>query len=287
MAKEYYDHLGNVFDTFTNMCKFYGKDRGTVQTRLMSGYSLEEALTKSIRKPNIFIGPDGTEYTDLDEICKKHNKKLTLVKDRLRLGWVLDDALEKPVGRGLYVDHLGNEYTRLGDLCKAYNITLAAYKRRKSLNWDLEQILTTPCKITGKREVTDHLGNKYKSIKTMCEAYGVSKTIFMSRRKKGYSVEYSLTKRKIVEHGVESSDHLGNIYDSFRDMCKAYGKRDVLVKHRTDNGGWPLKDALIIPVLRSRIHKSHIGIDNKQYYKIKTYYLNAEQIIEYNKQGLI
>lgn len=251
------DHLGNKFNTFKSMCDFYKLDRSTVQTRLKSGLTLEEALTKEIKDKNTFIGPDGKEYNNLAELCKKHNKKITLVKDRIRLGWTLEEALSKPIGN-IYKDHLGNEYDSLNKLCNEYNITVSIYRRRESLGWSLEEILTTPCKRKGERKVCDHLGNEYKSLKHMCGAYEISTATFESNQEKGYSLEDSLKKKK-TSRGIEVTDHLGNKYDSFKEMCTAYGLALQTVKSRL-NKGQSLEQALTTPLRNTRIEcYDHLG----------------------------
>lgn len=84
-----YDHLGNSYNTFEEMCKVYNKERGTVLARLRRGWTLEEALTKEIdesNKPKICKDHLGNSYDSFVEMCKTYNKNITTVQNRLKKG---------------------------------------------------------------------------------------------------------------------------------------------------------------------------------------------------------
>ena len=49
---ECYDHLGNKFKTKAEMCKYYGINQTTFNTRLKSGMTLKDALSKEVIKEN-------------------------------------------------------------------------------------------------------------------------------------------------------------------------------------------------------------------------------------------
>ncbi len=46
------DHLGNAFSTQTKMCEHYKIDINTFRKRILSGWTLKEALTKHVNRSN-------------------------------------------------------------------------------------------------------------------------------------------------------------------------------------------------------------------------------------------
>lgn len=44
------------------------------------------------------------------------------------------------------------------------------------------------------KQVKDHLGITYPSIKAMCEAYGISRSAYNNRKRLGWDLQDSLTK---------------------------------------------------------------------------------------------
>ena len=92
--------------------------------------------------------------------------------------------------------------------------------------------------------VYDHKNNPYKSISEMCQAYGIPRTAWDSRKAKGMSLE------KILTTPVKSrplckrvTDHLGNEYASETEMCRIYGLSRCTYRSRLDMG-WSQEEAL-------------------------------------------
>lgn len=96
-----------------------------------------------------------------------------------------------------------------------------------------------------KKKCSDHLGNEYVSIEEMCSAYGIKSSAYWWRITNGWSIEKALTtdKQKPSFAKKKSIDHLGNEYDSIKEMCAAYGINHKVYWARIKQG-WSLKDAL-------------------------------------------
>ncbi|MBQ9275340.1 MAG: hypothetical protein IJ228_11030 [Succinivibrio sp.] len=69
----------------------------------------------------------------------------------------------------------------------------------------------------------DHLGNKYRSIKAMCDAYGICDKLFYIRRKQGHSIESILTRSVPRTNIYVCKDHLGQEFQSKTAMCEHWG----------------------------------------------------------------
>lgn len=66
-------------------------------------------------------------------------------------------------------------------------------------------------------EVTDHLGNRYPTLKDMCLHYGITSYAYCHRIERGWTVEEVLIGKKHICY-----DHEGNEYNSLKFMCDAY-----------------------------------------------------------------
>ena len=100
----------------------------------------------------------------------------------------------------------------------------------------------------GKRQVRvcrDHLGAEYPSVTAMCEAWGVARHVYWHRvKRKGWSIEKALT-TPVGKRGRSKPcvDHLGNRYDSAKEMCDAWGVDQTTYSRRVKKG-WTVEDAL-------------------------------------------
>lgn len=226
------DHLGNHFKSVTAMTKHYGVPRPTYISRLKSDWTMEEALTVPVLK-------NGINY----KTCK---------------------SLE-----GI-VDHLGNKFNNKAQMARHWGISPSVFHRRVHVQGlSVEDALTTP--ISRKhfaQEVTDHLGNEYSSRSLMAKAYGLSPLTLSERLKRGWSVEEALTTpidtssyRKTTKTSkVKVQDHLGNWYDSYYELAKAYDLSFSTVYGRIVKLKWSIEKELLTPTQERKTGSRKRGI---------------------------
>lgn len=89
---------------------------------------------------------------------------------------------------------------------------------------------------------TDHLGNKFSSLREMCQYYQVSSAVFLYRKSQGWNLERCLQKTK--DRTV--CDHKGIPYPSFSAMCAAYHIPLSAAQFRL-RSGWSLESVLTTP----------------------------------------
>lgn len=100
----------------------------------------------------------------------------------------------------------------------------------------------------------DHLGNKYKSYKAMCEKYKISYQVYTWRLNNGYNVEQALT-TKLKNSNRAQSVTIDNIkFKSLKEMCKYYGKSWSLIVWRMNKKGMTLEQALKTKVKEYDLH---------------------------------
>ncbi len=151
----YKDHKGNEFNSIREMAEYYGQHGSTVHGRMARGWTIEEALTVD---------------TTTTHACKIKPKK-----DYIR-------------------DHKGQLFISVAAMCEYWGVDRAVYYGRKKLGWSLEDILTRPLDYTGGAEcVFDHYGNEYMSEQEMCKHYGIKRSTYRERKKRGWDTEKALT----------------------------------------------------------------------------------------------
>lgn len=101
------------------------------------------------------------------------------------------------------------------------------------------------------KPVIDHLGNEYKSIKSMAMHYGLPDYVVSTRIKKGWTMQEVLTTpcKQIVQHHFDKnniSDHMGNIFNSQKEMCE-YWNVDRNSFDKRLQSGWSVEKALTTP----------------------------------------
>lgn len=155
-------------------------------------------------------------------------------------------------------DHLGNRFNSMKDMCRYWGINSKTVVNRLEAGMSLDKALTTKVR---NNEVVDHLGNKYRTQNEMCKHYGISSTTFSDRIHRGFSLEKALTYRQHskVLNGKLCKDHLGNTYNSLREMCKHWGI-DYSVFIGRMSTGFSLEKALTTPVReKNKARVDHLG----------------------------
>lgn len=241
--KQIADHLGNIFDSKTDMCQFYGIRESLFNARLNAGKTLEEALV-GIEEESKFTIEDhlGNKYKNVSQMCKAYGVRLDSYCQRKKRGWSLEEILTGKKKSEPVIDHKGVSYPDIEEMCLEYGVQKTTYLSRINKGWTIEEALTGVRKDS---VVYDHLGNMYLTQKEMCERYGIKLGTFRARMKSGLTLEAALT-TDIGEPGSSGktvSDHVGNTYQSIKEMCAAYAVNTSTYQCRIRNG-YTVEEAL-------------------------------------------
>lgn len=170
-------------------------------------------------------------------------------------------------------DHLGNTFASVSDMCRHYGIPNSTYNNRIRRGWTVEQALTTANgdvkrKYGYKKLWYDHLGNEFRSVREMAEAWGITDKIYWSRKRIcKWPLEKILTTPPCEYPTISKAceDHEGNRYPSVSEMCRHYGIKLSRFKERLKLG-WDVKRALLAPTremndMTPKPCKDHKGIE--------------------------
>lgn len=220
------DHLGNNFKSVSAMTKHWGISRTTYLSRINMGWSVEKALTFTIR--------------------------------------------EESRPKGGVVDHLGNKFGSKSQMLKHWGISNATYyNRTHSEGLSMEEALTKPiAKTYSFKEVTDHLGNNYRSLSLMARTYGIKPITLRDRLERGWSVREALTtpvdtstlRKTCTTEGIRVQDHKGVWYNSYYELAKAYGLTISTLYGRLVRLGWSIEKALLTPTKERKTGTRKRGI---------------------------
>lgn len=97
----------------------------------------------------------------------------------------------------------------------------------------------------------DHLGNEFPSKSALCRHYNISIVLLTNRLDQGWSLEKALTTpiNPVGNIGSICKDHLGNQFNTIKEMCAHYGVSYICFYNRMKRG-YGLKTALTAPKQR-------------------------------------
>lgn len=227
------DHLDNTYSSIDEMCRTYNISDSTYQGRLAHGYTQEEALTLTTEEIKNRKVKDhlGNEYPSIRAMCDHYGMTSARFFGRRKLGWPLEkiltapDAIVYPDTSKIVKDHLGNEFPSENEMCKFWGIARSTYRLHIREGWSIERALTTKKKNIKicKTPQTDHLGQKFPSLSAMCQHWNISRTLYSSRIKQGWSIEKALTTKEIIINSSSVEDYMGRIFPTTIDACNFYG----------------------------------------------------------------
>lgn len=166
-------------------------------------------------------------------------------------------------------DHLENIFPTRKAMCEFWGIPSNSFVVRLQKGWSLEKALTTPFK---KHKGIVYEGKHYKSQKELAEVLGVS-----SNKVRWY-LENDKPLSEILDEKI-IQDHLGNVFDSFSEMCQHYELKQATVRDRLRRG-WSLEKSLTY--LTKVEIQDHLGNKFKTYKDMASYW--GISIDAYNKR---
>lgn len=192
------DHLGQKFDSVSSMCRAHNIKSDTFERRIKAGWNIEMALT--VPADIVRLIPDAyiDKYGSVKNMCESHGIALMTLYGRLKRGMSIDEALNTELHSGVkdgvtYRDHNGKVWKTKKEMCDYYGITVEEVRKRLAAGWTLEEALTFEKII---KTISDGLGNNYKSLYEMVNAYNMIYTTVLNRIRKGLEVQISLIVRE-------------------------------------------------------------------------------------------
>lgn len=187
-SKDCKDHLGNIYSSKTDMCRFYKISVQVYDNRIAKGFSVEDALTKPVIRKIVKCEDHlGNTYNKLSDMLQRYNISISQYYNRLKLGWDIEkilttqeNAVYKPI-----VDHTGQSFNSIKEMLDYWNISSSLYNTRKKRGWNLEKTLTTPL-LRNHREINiDDI--VFDNLKSFIETLNISKSSYQLYKRRGLS----------------------------------------------------------------------------------------------------
>ena len=212
----------------------------------------------------------GNEYPSITAMYKHWGISKNTYKYRISQGMSIEEVLttSRKGSSKTCTDHLGNKFPSIKAMCEYWNITVTVYYNRiHKTHMSIKEALETPYNKKGKT-ITDHKGNIFPSLTSMCKQYNISPSLYSYRRKKGWDLEKSLTtpvqptsKRQVY------IDHENNQFKSMAEMCTYWGIGQGTYRFRVNNSNWTMEKSLTTPADKNK-HPKAVTIFNKTFENI-------------------
>ena len=91
-------------------------------------------------------------------------------------------------------DHQGNIFGNIKSMCAHWHVKYETFSRRINVyHMSLEDALTRPVKHNGGLRCSDHLGEDFRSISSMCDHWGIDRKVYEYRLAHNWSQEEALS----------------------------------------------------------------------------------------------
>ncbi len=195
------DHLGNHFDSVLECCNVYDIPEFTFRNRYLKGWDIERILTQPIKRRNMGVVTDhlGRPFMSNIEKCEYYGIDYQIYETRRNTHHKTEkEALTNEVRP--YKHEMdtpdGKHNESITKTARDNNLPRTTLISRLSNNFDSEELLSPKNARGYKRKskyVSDHKSMKHHSYRAMCAYYDFPYQTFMSRFKKGWSIEKIFT----------------------------------------------------------------------------------------------
>lgn len=199
------EYKGKVYKSYLEFVKEYGFSRTYLKKCQVKGMSLDEIVSNYKDFKDGRVDHLGKEFKTEKEMAKHWGISLEVYKGRRRSGWSLEKSLTTPT-RSVrepvkYRDFKGRVFSSAKSMAKEYKVSSTTLLRMLDDGKSTEEVtrFLSQRVVQRRKGVTcsDHLGNSFPTKSEMSAHWGISKSTFDGRLRRGWSLEEALTgKRK-------------------------------------------------------------------------------------------
>lgn len=198
------EYKGKIYKSQLEFIKEYGFSRTYFMKCLNKGMSLDEIVSNYRNFKEGRVDHLGKEFKTEKEMAKHWGISLEVYKGRRRSGWSLEKSLTTPtrlVRESIeYRDFRGRVFSSAKSMAKEYKVSSTTLLRMLDGGKSTEEVtrFLSQRVVQGRRGVTcsDHLGNSFPTKSEMLSRWGISKSTFDGRLRRGWSLAEALTGNK-------------------------------------------------------------------------------------------
>lgn len=199
------EYKGKIYKSQLEFIKDYGFSRTYFMKCQTKGMSLDEIVSNYKNFKDGRVGHLGKEFKTEKEMAQHWGVSLEVYKGRRRSGWSLEKSLTTPT-RSVrepvkYRDFKGRVFSSAKSMAKEYKVSSTTLLRMLDGGKSTEEVthFLSQRVVRRRRGVTcsDHLGSSFPTKSEMLAHWGISKSTFDGRLRRGWTLEEALTgKRK-------------------------------------------------------------------------------------------
>lgn len=195
------EYKGKVYKSQLEFVKEFGFSRTYLKKCKDKGMSLDEIVSNYKNFKDGRVDHLGKEFKTEKEMAKHWGISLEVYKGRRRSGWSLEKSLTTPTRLVRepvkYRDFKGRVFSSAKSMAKEYKVSSTTLLRMLDGGKSTEEVthFLSQRVVQTRRGVTcsDHLGNSYHTKSEMLKQWGMSKSTFDGRLRRGWSLEEALT----------------------------------------------------------------------------------------------
>lgn len=200
------EYKGKVYKSQLEFVKEFGFSRTYLKKCQDKSMSLDEIVSNYKNFKDGRVDHLGKEFKTEKEMAKHWGISLEVYKGRRRSGWSLEKSLTTPTRLVRepveYRDYTGRVFSSAKSMAKEYKVSSTTLLRMLDGGKSTEEVthFLSQRVVQTRRGVTcsDHLGNTFPTKSEMLEHWGMSKSTFDGRLRRGWSLEEALIgKRKV------------------------------------------------------------------------------------------
>ena len=228
----YLRRLENGFYLVRNKEKFYVNSKNeAISTFKSFGFCLSPILSLGVTEVShgtfIYKGKIyqlGTVRLSLAKfLAEVTGKSLGLSYQKLKDKGCISKEIfdELTYSNKIKYEYDGKTYESISSLARDLGMCYITLEKHLSEGKSIKEILEER---NNRINITDHLGNRFNTVKSMLKHWGIDATTYHIRRRKGWSLEEALTTPTKDMRGLqEYVDFKGNVFPTAASMEEAYG----------------------------------------------------------------
>lgn len=269
-------HNGEFFPDFKTFCKHIGVSHITLEDRIRSGKSLEEAVELKGRFRRR-IEYKGKVYSSLSKLARAFGITPTSLENRLKKGMSLEEAINTPVKEknkylldGKYV-----EYPEFKRYCQEHGTNgatiLQYWSDKREETPDVRDIVKMFLEKKEKKTVTYH-GKKYPTMTNALSELKIKESLPVIKKrmeKHGMSFEEVIEADPRMFKCGRIFQYKDKVYYSFKELCEGVNIPENTLRKRIKNG-LSVEEAVEAPrnqIVKNRKNREVITYKGRTYKK--------------------
>lgn len=232
-------YRGKTYSSKAELCREFGMGVATLNYRLRSGCTVEEAVEKEL-DTGVKVVFQGTEYPSIKALAKELDLPYSRLSHYYGRSRDIGESVErcrKEAGRG--IELWGKQYRGIPEIAVDFGVRYASLVQRLRDGMELPEAVRHLLRTEG----VTFAGKKYENFVDLCGEYHIQPANVYGRLKQGFTLTEALTRPLGKAGHGNAMWYEGVAYDSQRALCQAYGISVDCVREQTKRHPFSFMDS--------------------------------------------